>query len=350
MDGTARLLDLVRRCLRSLDESETGLVVAVSGGPDSVALLRALLAVRASTLPLIVAHLNHQLRGAESDADEAFVVRLHTLLSGAAPNLTLRTARLDMAALARTEADNLEAVARTARYRWLAEVARESGTRWIATGHTANDQAETVLHRLLRGTGMQGLRGIAERRPLDDSIAVVRPLLRATRADVEAYLRHLGQECREDSSNSDPCFTRNRIRHELLPYLAQRYNPAVVSVLARLAEQADEAHRHESDEAAALLREAELPRAGSVLVFDAARLAAAPRLLVRVLFRSVWKREGWPTGDMDFAAWERLAGLVFDGAVAGDFPGSVHARRRGRVVQIERRGDLSVGYASSVPE
>jgi hypothetical protein len=123
----------------------------------------------------------------------------------------------------------------------------------------------------------------------------------------------------------------------LLPHLAERYNPAVVSVLGRLAEQAAEAHRHEADLAAALLRDAELPRAGPMLVFDAARLAQAPRLLVRVLFRLVWEREGWSTGRMDYPTWERLAGLVFDGAVGGDFPGGVHARRHGRVVQMERR-------------
>jgi tRNA(Ile)-lysidine synthase len=335
VDGTARLENSVRDCLRSLAGIESGLVVAVSGGPDSVALLRLMLAVRDPSMSVTIAHLNHLLRGTESDADEEFVVRLHAALSATVPNVGLRTDRLDVTALARANADNLEAAARSARYRWLLESARAVRARWVATGHTANDQAETVLHRLIRGTGLQGLRGIAERRALDAETCVIRPLLPVPRDELLAYLHGLGQDFREDSTNQDPRFTRNRIRSELLPLLAAHYNPATVSVLANLAEQAVEAHRFEEAAAAALLREAELPRAGSTLVFDAARLARAPRLLVRVLFRLVWAREGWPTGRMDFAAWERLAGLVFDGTGGGDFPGGVHVRRSDRVIQLD---------------
>src|SRR5207237_1638397 len=120
------------------------------------------------------------------------------------------------------------------RYRWLAETAREVGARWVATGHTADDQAETVLHRLLRGTGLQGLRGIAARRDLEPGVGVVRPLLQTTRGEVIAYLDGLGHPYRVDATNSDLSYTRNRIRAELLPLLAARYNPAVVRVLARL--------------------------------------------------------------------------------------------------------------------
>ncbi len=336
MDDATRLEDTVRRSLRSLAGVETGLVVAVSGGPDSVALLRLVLAGRDPSLPVTIAHLNHLLRGAESDADEEFVVRLHATLSAAAPNVGLRTDRLDVAAFARANADNLESAARTARYRWLAEVARGVGARWIATGHTANDQAETVLHRLFRGAGLQGLRGIAERRALEPGTSLIRPLLRVERGDVLRYLHEIGQDSREDRSNRDVRFTRNRIRSELLPLLAAHYNPAMVSVLGRLAQQANEAHHFEETEALRLLREAELPRAGPLLVFDAARLESASPLLVRILFRLVWAREGWPTGRMDFAAWERLAGLVFHGTRGGDFPAGIKARRCGRVVQLER--------------
>jgi tRNA(Ile)-lysidine synthase len=336
VDGATRLQDIVRHRLLALEEIASGLVVAVSGGPDSVALLRLVLDVCDPSLPVTVAHLNHLLRGAESDADEDFVAHLHAELRATRPNLHLRTARLDVAERARSEGDNMEAVGRAARYRWLAGVARDVGARWIATGHTANDQAETVLHRLLRGTGLQGLRCIAACRAVAEDVSVVRPLLTVARDDLLAYLHALGQESRADSSNADLRFTRNRIRRELLPLLEAHYNPAVVSVLTRLAEQADEAHRFEEAEAAALLREAELPRAGPTLVFDAARLAREPRMLVRVLFRLVWAREGWPTGRMDFAAWERLAGLVFEETGGGDFPGGVHAQRSERVIQLTR--------------
>src|SRR5262249_54909010 len=137
---------------------------------------------------------------------------------------------------------NREAHARRQRYDWLTKVAAESGIPWIATGHTADDQAETVLFRLLRGTGLDGLRGIAPIRALAGEVRVVRPLLSATRQDVLDYLAGLGQDYRTDESNADRRFTRNRIRHELLPLLARAYNPRVREVLCRLASQAAEVH------------------------------------------------------------------------------------------------------------
>jgi tRNA(Ile)-lysidine synthase len=337
VDAPERLVEVVRRCLRGGPEGgAAGLVVAVSGGPDSVALARAALAAREPDAPLVLAHLNHRLRGEESDADEEFVAGLHAALSAAAPNVHLARTRLDVAASASATGENLEAEARRLRYRWLAEVARSHGLRRVATGHTADDQAETVLHRLLRGAGLQGLRGIAARRELEAGVEVVRPLLRATRADVLAYLGALGQPYRHDSSNDCLDRTRNRIRHELLPHLAQRYNPAVVALLGRLAEQADEAWRAERDAAAELLRRVELPRAGALLIFDRPALASAPRRLVRAVLRLAWEREGWPVGGMGYEDWQRLADLVQEEAGAADLPGRVRARCRGRVLQLGR--------------
>lgn len=326
------LLAQVAQCLQRQGAGAGRLVVAVSGGPDSVALARALVALRPGGL--ILAHLNHQLRGAESDADEAFVQQLHATLRAVDPDLGWRCARLDVRAAARAEHGNEEAVARRLRYAWLAAVARDTAACYVATGHTADDQAETVLHRLLRGTGLKGLRGIHARRPLAPGVEVLRPLLTTTRADVLAYLAALGQPHRSDSSNISAAYTRNRIRHELLPLLAERFNPAIVAVLGRLAEQAAEWYEDEEEQAAALLAAAELPRAGALLVFDRPRLQAAPRRLVRAALRRAWEREGWPEGGMSFAAWERLAGVVCGEAAAVDLPGGVRARCRGRVVQL----------------
>jgi len=311
------------------------MVVAVSGGPDSVALLRALVELRPADAPLIVAHLNHQLRGQESDADEAFVAELHTaLLAAGATSLRLRCQRIDVAAQARAQGDNLEKVARKVRYAWLAEVARQAGVGLVATAHTASDQAETVLHRLLRGTGLQGLRGIATRRTLDGQVELVRPLLTATRAEVLTYLEEIGQPYRHDDSNFDLGRTRNRIRHELLPHLVERYNPAVVASLCRLARQATETYRQETARAEALLARAERPPAGGVLIFDRARLAAAPRHLVCEVFRLAWAREGWPLAGMGADEWDRLAALVVGDDTAADLPGGFRARCRRLVVQI----------------
>jgi hypothetical protein len=162
----------------------------------------------------------------------------------------------------------------------------------------------------------------------------VRPLLRITRADIIVYLKGLNQPFREDSTNSDPSYTRNRIRAELLPYLAERYNPAVAAALARLAEQAEEIYRDEEIAAVSLLTAAELPRAGTILVFGRARLAAAPRRHTRAALRLAWAREGWPLDAMSYDAWGRLAGVAYGDADQLDLPGRIRARIRGRVLQL----------------
>ncbi|HVK18600.1 MAG TPA: tRNA lysidine(34) synthetase TilS [Fimbriiglobus sp.] len=298
-------------------------VVAVSGGADSVALLRGLL--DAGARPLTVAHFHHQLRGAESDADEAFVREL-------AASLGVPFARGSADVRAAAAGDNLEATARRLRYDWLASL----GGDWVATGHTADDQAETVLHRIIRGTGLQGLRGIAVGRNVAPAVHLVRPLLIVTRAEVLDYLTELGQPFREDATNSDPAFTRNRIRHELLPLL-KTFNPAVVDVLGRLARQADEAHRVIAEEATRVLTEANRPRAGNLYVLDAETMALRPDYLVREVFRTVWAALGWPMDGMTADHWQRLVGIVRGNPVSADFPGGVHVRRVGRVVQLGRR-------------
>jgi tRNA(Ile)-lysidine synthase len=351
-------------------------VVAVSGGADSVALVRAL---HACSISLIVAHVNHKLRGPESDADEAFVRELCATLG-----VPCRAESVDVAALAAGE--NLESTARRVRYGFFADVATEVGAAWIATAHTADDQAETVLHRLIRGTGLQGLRGIArEAGPLapaslsasrgptpptplpagrgeSGGIAscasenvdglgmpdsplpagrgvgclLLRPLLTLTRADVLAHLAAINQPYREDASNADPRFTRNRIRHELLPLL-RTFNPDVVSALGHLAEHANEAHVVLATAAAELLARAERPRAGGTIILDAATLLAVPRAVLRVALRLVWEREGWSMSEMTFDAWERAIEVAGRDTGAWDFPGGVTVRHAGRVVQIAPR-------------
>src|SRR5262249_6683078 len=121
-----------------------------------------------------------------------------------------------------------------ARYAWLAEIAQARGAAAVAVGHTRDDQAETILHRILRGTGPHGLAGMPARRPLADSIALVRPLLKGGRGDVRAYLERIGPPRRGDASTADTSRTRARIRHELMPKLAAEYNPKVADALLRL--------------------------------------------------------------------------------------------------------------------
>ncbi len=216
---------------------------AVSGGADSVALLRVLLELRDELgIVLSLAHFNHLLRGDDSEADEAFVADLATH-----HGLECFSGRGSVSEYALERKLSLEVGARELRYRWLVQVAGSEKLDAIATGHTLDDQAETVLMKFLRGAGTRGLAGIYPeikfRGPsgarASDSLQhprIVRPLLGISRAEVEAYLTSIGQAWREDESNLDPHFTRNRVRHELLPLLERDYNPNIRMGLSEAAE------------------------------------------------------------------------------------------------------------------
>jgi tRNA(Ile)-lysidine synthase len=304
-------------------------VVAVSGGPDSIALAHLLIdaLLQGKLERLILAHVNHQLRGNESDADEQFVREL------VQPGVSVRTTRIATAAMAENERGNLESIARRERYRFFEQVAREDGAVWVATGHTADDQAETVLFRLLRGSGVLGLSAMSECRPLGET-RLIRPLLHARRQCVLDYL-HLKQIAyRIDSSNQELHFSRNRLRHELLPLLRAHYNAGINDVLCRLAEQASDLDAIVTEQAITLLRVAERPRAGSILVFAVDALMGVNAHLVREMFRLVWQRESWPMGDMDHERWQRLVEIALGTRAGGDFPGRIHVRRVSGVLQM----------------
>jgi tRNA(Ile)-lysidine synthase len=195
------------------------LLVGVSGGPDSVALLSAL--VELGWRPH-VCHLNHQLRGADSDADAEFVRQLATQYS------------LPSTIEACTVAPD-EDSARRARQEFFGRVAERTGLKKLVLAHTADDQVETFLLRLLRGAGVPGLVGIWPERQLG-TLRVIRPLLKVRRLEIMEYLAAKQLSYREDKSNADTRFTRNRIRHELLPLLEREYNPAIRDVLLNTAE------------------------------------------------------------------------------------------------------------------
>jgi tRNA(Ile)-lysidine synthase TilS/MesJ len=155
-----------------------------------------------------------------------------------------------------------------------------------------------------------------------------------TRSEVMNYLQAQGQSSRQDSSNLDLHFIRNRIRHELLPFLENKYNPAVVETLCRLAKQAEEAFHCFETRAEKLLAQVELPCAGPLLIFDRQRLLHQRRALVREMFRLVWAREDWPQAQMGHKEWDRLAAVAFGELVAVDLPDGIRAVRRDRVIQV----------------
>ena len=204
--------------------------VAVSGGPDSVLLLEFMRELaRPAGLSLAVVHFNHHLRGEESDRDEAFVREL-----ARARGLEFLRGEADVRRVARRQRRNLEATARELRYGFFLRLIHQGVLDKVATAHTTNDQAETVLLHLLRGAGTRGLGGIY---PVVEG-KVVRPFLRLTRAQIEQELERRRLDFRVDSTNLDPAFRRNKVRLDLLPFLQREYNPEIVMLLKELADRA----------------------------------------------------------------------------------------------------------------
>ncbi|HYL83584.1 MAG TPA: tRNA lysidine(34) synthetase TilS [Candidatus Angelobacter sp.] len=228
--------DLPRRVLQSLQHQEMvragdRVGVAVSGGADSVALLLLLLELREKLgIVLSAVHFNHKLRGKAADTDEKFVANL-----AAKYRLEFHCKSADVASKAKRERTNLEDAGRRARYDYFRSLVEVGACTWIAVAHTADDQAETVLAHILRGTGLAGLGGI---HPL--AHPVFRPLLTFRRAELRAYLRQKKQKWCEDATNQDTSRMRARIRKKLLPLLEKQFQPAVVEHLATLADLARE--------------------------------------------------------------------------------------------------------------
>lgn len=311
-------------------------VLAVSGGADSVALLR-LMSTQASgsSAVLHVVHFNHELRGADSLADEQFVADLARSL-----RLPCHVGRSSRPLTDTTDGDGLEATARNARYEFLCQTAERLGARYVVTAHTADDQAETVLHHALRGTGLAGLAGMPRTRLLSPAVTLIRPLLEFRRRDLENYLVAQSQTWRNDATNDDLKLTRNRIRHELLPLMVERYYPGAIESLLRLGRLAGEAQEVLSTLAEGLAERAKLssPDPDSLRI-DCRVLSSQPPHLVREALVWLWRRQGWPLGDMTWDHWQTLAEVALRGpdGHAMTMPGAIDARRGGETLTFERQ-------------
>ena len=318
---------------------EVSVLAAVSGGADSVALLRALRAIKTGGQGrLLAAHFNHRLRGQASDGDEAFVSQLCREME-----VHCETGRALPGQLAARAEDGLEAAARRARYEFLQEAAARLGARYVVTAHTADDQAETILHRILRGTGIAGLAGMRRVRALGAAATLVRPLLEVRRAEVLAYLAELGQPFCNDRTNDDPQFTRNRIRTELLPQLVAQYNPGAIDALLRLGRLAGEVQsvvdRIVEDLAARTVTHG--PGGEVRVAIDG--LQGEARYVVREVLMAIWRKQEWPLQAMGFEEWELLAEMALRrvGVAQGvsqkrEFPGGILAEVTREGLRLER--------------
>lgn len=346
---------------RSLLTAGERVCVAVSGGADSVALLLALREANALKEPLglvlSAVHVHHGLRGAEADADAAFVRQLCERLG-----VPLAVERVDVAARQTKEREGVEEAARELRYGVFWRLMAEGRADVVATAHTLDDQAETVVMKLLRGAWTEGIGGIApvvERSELRDERSaahgrIVRPMLGVRRAEVEGFLRERGQTWREDATNRDVSLTRNRVRHELMPTL-RGFNPGVDAVLARLAEIARDEEAFWQTEVERVLPQTVLPgrpvRGGgravgtvsgnSSCAVEVERLRGMAPALRRRVLRAAARRLGCRISAEETAKLLALGGLGQVSHQVGSKPGTklelshgLRAERTAREIQL----------------
>lgn len=321
--------------------SQRVVVVAVSGGADSVALAHGLVALRAQ-LPkweiergkLVLAHFNHRLREKESDKDQWFVEQLAERLEcesmiEAAPSGWQNQSREGLGA---------EGAARTLRYAFLRRVSTSVEARYVVTAHHRDDQVETVLLRLFRGTGVGGLVGMAASRELSPGIGLVRPLLGISRAEIRDYLHAANVEFCEDLSNNDPRYTRNRMRNRVLPLLRKEFGNEVDQSIARLASLAGECQEFIQDQAEQLLTESLVSRGDLQVVLQFPACPSPSPFLMRETLIQIWREMAWPLRDMTHEHWRKLAELVATG-MPGEklmLPGKVEAQKKGEQLSLAR--------------
>ena len=302
-------------------------ILAVSGGADSVALVRSLTRIITPELRsnLVIGHVNHGWRGKQSEADAQFVKNMAKELD------------LEFFCLVPEDVLRTEVAARDQRYSLLTGLAKEKGARYVVMAHSRDDQIETVLDRILRGTGLAGLRGIPRQRELEHGIALYRPLLEVSRHEIVSYLDELGQEYCHDESNDDVEYTRNRIRHELLPLLKNQYHGAADEALLRLQQMASELQDVIAEMVYPLfqthVRFTDGVAGGRVEINCAGLTDIAP-YLIRELFVLVWKQQHWSRGEMTAVHWLRLAEAVTTPLAAFELPGGVRAERADDVLVL----------------
>ena len=314
------------------------IVLGVSGGPDSVAMLRALHGIieqsnSITSTRLVVAHLNHRLRGDQSDLDEDFVKQL------------ARELKLDaiVEVLPQSTESTGEAQWRKARIGFLNDVAKQHRARWIATGATADDSVETMLHHLLRGSGPAGLAGIRFERKLSEELTLVHPMVGLWKSELIEYLDSLGQSYRIDKSNLCNDFTRNRIRNECLPYLETFTGcEQVKERLRTTCELIRQEHQVIEELAQQWLASSAIDWGQDQIEASMQEFAKVPWPVLQCGLVAIWHRMGWPLQQIGFQHWDRVRKWIES---AGDsnhpmrmqLPGLIELKTTRRKLQIRKR-------------
>ncbi|MFN0196121.1 MAG: tRNA lysidine(34) synthetase TilS [Planctomycetaceae bacterium] len=309
------------------------ILLAVSGGADSTAMLRACAELREKLhIVPVVAHLNHGIRGPAADDDAAWV---HELCRQ--QNIACFSEKTDVPGQSAKWKTGLEETARKLRYEFLTRIARQHNCRFVLTAHTADDQAETILHHIIRGTGLGGLKGIADTSILSSDLMLARPLKIFTRKEIIAFLAALGQGFRTDDTNDDDGMTRNRLRNSLLPQLEREFNPQVKSALCRLGVQAAEVQETLQRLAERMFLPAIEAIHESSVRINCAACAEIPPLVVREGLIRLWESQNWPRQQMGSNEWRQLERMVFDPDHSTlTLPGTIRATRRGTLLILTK--------------
>jgi len=289
-------------------------IVAVSGGPDSVALAHLLLVLKTHyRIELHIAHLNHMFRGPEAERDARAVTDLARDFG-----LPCTVSNVDVPAFAASRRMSAQAAARKVRYDFLEQVRVSQQATKIATGHHADDQAETLLMNILRGAGPEGLSGIPPKR---DGV-FIRPLIDATREEIETYCRENRLPFQHDSSNFKPVYLRNKVRLELLPQLEKEYNPGIRLSLTRLSHIMREENEFMDAQVRDFWRRLVISETGTEVIFNLPGFLAAPPALQRRMLRKAWAAIRGAERDLAFIHLEQAVNFLRRGITGGviEFP------------------------------
>lgn len=315
------------RLLKSGDR----IIIGVSGGPDSLALLFILNSLKVEYgLSLCVAHLNHQLRK-EAKADLMFVKNISKKLG-----LPFISDEVNINKLAKK--GSIEEVAREERLKFLFKAAKKFRADKIALGHTRDDQAETVLMRILRGTGLYGLRGILPKREID-GFTIIRPLVEIDRNSINDYLRQIKVKPRIDSSNSEDIYFRNRIRNKLLPLLKKDYNGNIKQILSDMAENAGFDYDYLFNIASLSMKELGIRRKGRNLMFHIDKFKKLHSAIQRMIIRSLLHDIIGSMRKLNFRHWKELEDLILNrpsGSIV-DLPHQIKASKNKNQIIISLR-------------
>lgn len=327
------LLNKVRQAIRDYKLLKKGdkIVVGVSGGPDSVALIYILNILKKEfRLRLHIAHLNHMLRGEESDRDAKYVFNLAKRL-----NIPLTLKEVDVAKFFKGASP--EEAARKVRLNFLFDVAKKFQAKKIVLGHNKNDQAETVLMRILRGTGLLGLTGILRKRSINGFV-IIRPLIDVERDDIEKFLRYKRIYPRRDRSNKEDVYFRNKIRHRLLPEL-RKYNPNINQTLANMAESLANDYDFIIEKSNKVFNSASIRKSKDSLVLSLDRFLKLHESLQNMVFRLAIEMLKGDTRRLTFQHIRELRDLLLNrpqGAIV-DLPSNLSATKNKRYISIYKR-------------